>query len=80
MFDWTDPSLGNCSYLDTCRNMRKWVPKRCCGCCGCCRCCSFLTICGRLQSVLGSAWVGHLIQRHAIQVLPMLQMLQVLLS
>ncbi|GAX76354.1 hypothetical protein CEUSTIGMA_g3800.t1 [Chlamydomonas eustigma] len=22
MFDWTDPSLGNCSYLDTCRNMR----------------------------------------------------------
>ena len=19
---WTDPSLGNCSYLDTCRNMR----------------------------------------------------------
>lgn len=22
MYDWTDPSLGNCSYLDTCRNMR----------------------------------------------------------
>ena len=23
MFDWTDPSLGNCSYLDTCRHMNK---------------------------------------------------------
>ena len=22
VFPWTDPSLGNCSYLDTCRHMR----------------------------------------------------------
>ena len=23
VFQWTDPSLGNCSYLDTCRHMNK---------------------------------------------------------
>lgn len=22
IFPWTDPSLGNCSYLDTCRHMK----------------------------------------------------------
>lgn len=22
IFSWTDPSLGNCSYLDTCRHMK----------------------------------------------------------
>ncbi len=22
IFAWTDPSLGNCSYLDTCRHMK----------------------------------------------------------
>ena len=22
IFPWTDPALGNCSYLDTCRHMK----------------------------------------------------------
>jgi mRNA m6A methyltransferase catalytic subunit len=27
IYPWTDPALGNCSYLNTCRNIRncKWV-------------------------------------------------------